>query len=158
MFQIIGYIVFIIITVALCMGAAVVGTITGIKQDDATKSKQKRAAQALFLQCYAIRARCQSMPGAMVPPSELDAIRAHESAKVAKVEKLPESRKVESRAIFLFYSRQSLESRKSFKSRYQSRESRQSESRKVAPKSESRSSTSYEYRLRYSRSRYSYWE
>ena len=38
MFQIIGYIVFIIITVALCMGAAVVGTITGIKQDDATKS------------------------------------------------------------------------------------------------------------------------
>jgi hypothetical protein len=34
MLQIIGYIAFIIITVALCMGAAVVGTITGIKQNE----------------------------------------------------------------------------------------------------------------------------
>ena len=33
MLQIIGYISFIIITAALCMGAAVVGTITGIKQN-----------------------------------------------------------------------------------------------------------------------------
>ena len=34
MFQIIGYITFIIITVASCIGAAVVGTITGIKQNE----------------------------------------------------------------------------------------------------------------------------
>lgn len=34
MFQIIGYIIFIIITVASCMGAAVAGAITGMKQND----------------------------------------------------------------------------------------------------------------------------
>ena len=34
MFQIIGYIIFIIITVASCVGAAVAGTITGMKQND----------------------------------------------------------------------------------------------------------------------------
>ena len=34
MFQIIGYITFIIITAASCIGAAVVGTITGIKQNE----------------------------------------------------------------------------------------------------------------------------
>lgn len=34
MLQIISYISFIIITVALCMGAAVVGTITGIKENE----------------------------------------------------------------------------------------------------------------------------
>lgn len=34
MFQIIGYITFILITVASIIGAAVVGTITGIKQND----------------------------------------------------------------------------------------------------------------------------
>jgi hypothetical protein len=34
MLQIIGYITFILITAALCMGAAVVGTITGIKQNE----------------------------------------------------------------------------------------------------------------------------
>lgn len=33
MFQIIGYITFILITVASIIGAAVVGTITGIKQN-----------------------------------------------------------------------------------------------------------------------------
>jgi hypothetical protein len=32
--QIIGYIIFIIITVAACGGAAIAGTITGTKQDD----------------------------------------------------------------------------------------------------------------------------
>lgn len=34
MFEIIGYIAFIIITVAVCVAAAVAGTITGIKQND----------------------------------------------------------------------------------------------------------------------------
>lgn len=34
MFQIIGYITFILITVASIIGAAVVGTITGIKQNN----------------------------------------------------------------------------------------------------------------------------
>jgi Flp pilus assembly pilin Flp len=34
MLQIIGYIAFIIITVASCVGAAVVGTMTGIKQNE----------------------------------------------------------------------------------------------------------------------------
>jgi hypothetical protein len=34
MLQIIGYIAFIIITVASCVGAAVAGTITGSKQND----------------------------------------------------------------------------------------------------------------------------
>lgn len=37
MFQIIGYIIFILITVASCIGAAVLGTITGIKQGDLNK-------------------------------------------------------------------------------------------------------------------------
>jgi hypothetical protein len=32
--QIIGYIIFIIITVAACGGAALAGTITGIKQNE----------------------------------------------------------------------------------------------------------------------------
>ena len=35
--QIIGYIIFIIITVAACVGAAIAGTITGIKQDEINK-------------------------------------------------------------------------------------------------------------------------
>ena len=34
MLQIIGYIAFIIITVAVCGGAAIAGTIAGIKQDE----------------------------------------------------------------------------------------------------------------------------
>jgi hypothetical protein len=34
MLQIIGYIAFIIITVAACGSAAIAGTITGIKQDE----------------------------------------------------------------------------------------------------------------------------
>ena len=37
MLQIIGYIAFIIITVGACIGAAVVGTYTGIKQDHINK-------------------------------------------------------------------------------------------------------------------------
>lgn len=37
MFQIIGYITFILITVASCVGAAVIGTITGIKQGELKK-------------------------------------------------------------------------------------------------------------------------
>lgn len=35
--QIIGYIIFIIITVAVCGGAAIAGTVTGIKQDEINK-------------------------------------------------------------------------------------------------------------------------
>lgn len=41
MIQIIAYITFIIITVASCMGAAVVGTITGSKQNDLMEDKTK---------------------------------------------------------------------------------------------------------------------
>jgi hypothetical protein len=37
MFQIVGYILFIIITVASCVGAAVVGTIVGVKEEELTK-------------------------------------------------------------------------------------------------------------------------
>lgn len=37
MFQIIGYILFILITVASCVGAAVVGTIIGVKEEDINK-------------------------------------------------------------------------------------------------------------------------
>lgn len=37
MLQIIGYITFILITAASIIGAAVLGTITGIKQEEATK-------------------------------------------------------------------------------------------------------------------------
>lgn len=41
MLQIIGYIIFILITVASCMGAAVLGTITGIKQNDIMEDTNK---------------------------------------------------------------------------------------------------------------------
>ena len=41
MLQIIGYITFILITVASCMGAAVIGTITGIKQNDIMEDQTK---------------------------------------------------------------------------------------------------------------------
>ena len=37
MLQIIGYIAFIIITVGACIGAALLGTITGIKEEELTK-------------------------------------------------------------------------------------------------------------------------
>lgn len=37
MFQIIGYIVFITLTVGACIGAALLGTIAGIKEEELTK-------------------------------------------------------------------------------------------------------------------------
>ena len=41
MFQIVGYIIVIIITVASCVGAAVAGTITGVKQNDLMEDQTK---------------------------------------------------------------------------------------------------------------------
>lgn len=41
MFQIVGYITFILITVASCMGAAVLGTITGIKERNLNNGNNK---------------------------------------------------------------------------------------------------------------------
>ena len=41
MFQIIGYITFIIMTAASVIGAAVLGTITGIKQNQLTEDIKK---------------------------------------------------------------------------------------------------------------------
>lgn len=41
MLQIIGYITFILITAASVIGAAVVGTITGIKQNELTEDINK---------------------------------------------------------------------------------------------------------------------
>jgi putative Mn2+ efflux pump MntP len=37
MLQIIGYIAFIIITVGACIGAALLGTIAGLKEEEMTK-------------------------------------------------------------------------------------------------------------------------
>lgn len=41
MFQIIGYIMFIIMTAGACICAAVLGTITGIKQNELTEDIKK---------------------------------------------------------------------------------------------------------------------
>ena len=40
MLQIIGYIIFIIITVASCVGAAVVGTVTGNKEKESLNNEK----------------------------------------------------------------------------------------------------------------------
>lgn len=42
MFEIIGYIIFIIITAAACGGAAIAGTITGMKQNDLSEEDQNK--------------------------------------------------------------------------------------------------------------------